>query len=60
MMRFFKWLRSFLGDTDFAKKTTKMIERVKVKAKDVKSKFIPNKPETKNTEENKNNHVGRD
>jgi hypothetical protein len=29
------------------KKYKKMIERVKVKAKDVKSKFIPNEPEKK-------------
>lgn len=63
-MSFFKWLGSFFGDTDFARKTAETMEKVRVRARDAKGRFIADDPKTKENEaytyEDRSNHVGRD
>ena len=64
MMRFFKWLGSFFGETDFAKKTAETVEKVKVRARDAKGRFIADDPKTKENEayttQDKSDYVGRE
>ena len=59
-MRFFKWLRSLLGESDFAKKTAETVKKVKRRARDARGRFVADNAETEQNEAHKNNHVGRD
>ena len=63
-MSFFKWLGNFFGNTDFARKTAETVEKVRVRARDAKGRFIADDPKTKETEayttEDRSDYVGRD
>ena len=64
MMSFFKWLGSFFGDTDFARKTAETVEKVRVRARDARGRFIADDPNTKENEayttEDRSDYVGRE
>ena len=45
-MRFFKWLRSLLGESDFAKKTAETVKKVKRRARDARGRFVADNAET--------------
>ena len=63
-MSFFKWLGSFFGDTDFARKTAETVEKVRVRARDARGRFIADDPKTPENEayttEDRSDYVGRD
>jgi len=58
-MGFFKWLSGFLGDTDVAKKTAETIERVRVRARDARGRFVADDPETEKNEAYEEEHPRR-
>jgi len=64
MMSFFKWLGSFFSETDFAKKTAETVEKIRVRARDTKGRFIADDPKTKENEayttEDRSDYVGRE
>ena len=63
-MSFFKWLGSFFDDTDFARKTAETVEKVRVRARDARGRFIADDPKTPENEayttEDRSDYVGRD
>ena len=63
-MSFFKWLGSFFGDTDVARKTAETVEKVRGRARDARGRFIADDPKTPENEayttEDRSDYVGRD
>ena len=50
-MSFFKCLGSFFAETDFARKTAETVEKVRVRARDARGRFIADDPKTKDYNE---------
>ena len=63
-MSFFKWLGSFFGETDFAKKTAETVEKIRVSARGTRGRFIADDPKTKENEayttKDRSDYVGRE